>query len=54
MLTEVYIEALLAKEELADQVWQASVDGALSSAEARIAWLIIVGSAAVNGYHDSF
>jgi len=29
MLTEIYIEALLVDEELADQVWEAGIRGRL-------------------------
>ncbi len=40
MLTEIYIEALLVDEELADQVWDAEnlTDGATC-----IAWLLVAG-----------
>ena len=38
MLTEVYIEALLVDEELADQAWDA---GEISDGAACIAWLLI-------------
>ncbi len=39
MLTEICIEALLADEELADQVWEAW--DALNDAAACIAWMLI-------------
>ncbi len=34
MLTEIYIDALLADEELADQVWEAWFSGEISDAVA--------------------
>ena len=40
MLTEIYIEALLVDEELADQVWDA---GEIGDQNAWIAWLLIAG-----------
>ncbi len=40
MLTEIYISALLANEELADQVWDA---GKLTDGAACIAWLLSAG-----------
>jgi hypothetical protein len=39
MLTEIYMEALLVDEELADQVWGA---GQIGDFVARLAWLWIV------------
>ena len=39
MLSEIYIEALLANEELADQVWDAHT---LNVEAAGIAWMYIV------------
>jgi len=38
MLTEIYIEALLVDEELADQAWDA---GEINDLEAWLAWAII-------------
>ena len=38
MLTEIYIEALLANEELADQVWEAWDTGLINNVCAWIAW----------------
>ena len=38
MLTEIYIEALLVDEELADQVWNA---GLISDELAEMAWCIL-------------
>ena len=40
MLTEIYIEALLVDEELADQVWEAQ--GEIDDEVACIAWMLIV------------
>ncbi len=43
MLTEIYIEALLVDEELADQVWKAW-DSKLASDEcAFLVWMLIAG-----------
>ena len=38
MLTEVYIEALLVDEELADQAWDA---GEIDDSEACVAWFSV-------------
>jgi len=38
MLTEIYIEALLVDEELADQVWEAWDKGEISDLEAVWSW----------------
>ena len=42
MLTEIYIEALLVDEELADQVWEAWDRGEIDDQIACIAWVLIV------------
>ncbi len=42
MLTAIYIEALLANEELADQVWEAWDAENVSDAQAEIFWSLIV------------
>ncbi len=42
MLTEIYIEALLVDEELADQVWEAWFAGEIDELIACIAWVLIV------------
>ena len=42
MLTEIYIEALLVDEELADQVWEAWDVGKIDDLGACIAWLLVV------------
>ncbi len=39
MLTEIYIEALLVDEELADQVWEAWDAGEIDDLSAWAAWL---------------
>ncbi len=39
MLTEIYIEALLVDEELADQVWEAWEVGEIDDLVAWLAWL---------------
>ena len=39
MLTEIYIEALLVNEDLADQVWELWDAGIISEELAAIAWL---------------
>ena len=41
MLAEIYIEALLVDEELADQVWQAWDNGEIDDSIACTAWMII-------------
>ncbi len=41
MLTEIYIEALLANEALADQVWQLRNAGLVSDELAAVAWWAI-------------
>ncbi len=42
MLTEIYIEALLVDEELADQVWEAWDTGEIDDVVAFWAWWIVV------------
>ncbi len=39
MLTEIYIEAVLVDEKLADQVWEAWDAGNIDDLSACIAWL---------------
>ncbi len=41
MLTEIYIEALLVDEELADQVWELWNGGETDNDSACIAWMLI-------------
>ncbi len=43
MLTEIYIEALLVDEELADQVWEVWDVEKLTDGAACIAWLLVAG-----------
>ena len=42
MLTEIYIEALLVDEELADPVWEAWDKGKIDDRVASIAWMLII------------
>ncbi len=42
MLTELYIEARLVDEELADQVWEAWDAGEIDEAKAWVVWQIII------------
>ncbi len=44
MLTELYIEALLVDEELADQVWEAWDKGEIDETIAVLAWRIMSNS----------
>ena len=41
MLTEIYIEALLVDEELADQVWEAWDVGGIDDLCALVLWAIL-------------
>jgi len=41
MLTEIYSEALLIDEELADQVWEASDQGEIDDQGAWLAWWLV-------------
>ena len=41
MLTEIYIEALLVDEELADQVWEAWNVGEIDDLSAFLAWWMV-------------
>ena len=43
MLTEIYISALLADKELADQVWEAWDKGEIDDEAACIGWMLIAG-----------
>ncbi len=40
MLTEIYIEALLVEDELADQIWEAWYCGDADDETACIAWML--------------
>ncbi len=41
MLTEIYIEALLVDEDLADQVWELWDAGVIGDELAAVAWLLV-------------
>jgi len=41
MLTEIYIEALLVDEDLADQIWKAWDKEKIDDTISRIAWMLI-------------
>ncbi len=43
MLIEIYIEALLVDEELADQVWEAWELGEADDEIAYITWMLVAG-----------
>ena len=43
MLIEIYIEALLIDEELADQVWEAWNAGEIDDQTACMTWALIAG-----------
>jgi hypothetical protein len=49
MLTEIYIEALLIDEELADQVWKAWDKGEIDDQIAWLAWWLISSSGQQTG-----
>jgi len=42
MLTEIYVEALLVDEELADQVWEAWDEGEIDDQVVWFAWCLLV------------
>ncbi len=44
MLTEIYIEALLVDEELADQVWELWDKGEIDDLDAYLGWLMVAKS----------
>ena len=46
-LTEIYIEALLVDEDLADWVWELWYAGAIGDELAKIVWVLIVFEAKV-------
>ncbi len=50
MLTELYIEALLVDEYLADQVWELWDTDLIDDEMAAIAWLLIVTFSLKNPY----
>ena len=43
MLCQIYIEALLVDEELADQVWEAWIAEKLTDDAECIVWLLVAG-----------
>ena len=45
MLTEIYIEALLVDEELADRVWEAWDAGEIDDLTAWVAWSLLASHA---------
>ena len=47
MLTEIYIEALLVDEEMADQVWREWDGGVIQNGEAALAWFAIATQGAL-------
>jgi len=49
MFIEIYIEALLVDEELADQVWEVWNAGAVTDDVALLAWWLIVLRLLYNG-----
>jgi len=51
MLTEIYIEALLVDEELADQVWTAWDTGEINDLSACWFWLWILVAGDLAGRH---
>ncbi len=53
MLTEIYIEALLVDEELADQVWAAWINGSMSNAQAALAWWLVVITGLITKPYDN-
>ena len=53
MLTELYIEALLVDEELADLVWEVWNAGLIPDDLAMCAWFMIAGHVSIsNGGYD--
>ncbi len=46
MLTEIYIEALMVDEVLADQVWEAWEAGVIDDGLAAVAWFLTATSCA--------
>ncbi len=50
MLTEIYILALLANEELADQVWEAWDKGEIDEFVACLLWLAVVSQTHAGKY----
>lgn len=44
MLTEIYIEALLANEKLADQIWEEWQRDVITNDQAAAAWILVTDS----------
>ena len=53
MLTEIYIEALLVDEALADQVWELWNTGEVDNEAACIAWMLIACAFSSYDQHSS-
>ncbi len=53
MLTQIYIEALLVDEELADEVWQAWNGGLISNQTAAEAWILVANYVPVSIEHPT-
>jgi len=51
VFTEIYIEALLVDEELADQVWMLWYDGDIDDQVAAVAWWLIAGLVCFSNQH---
>ena len=49
MLTEIYIEALLVDEEVADQIWEAWDKGEIADLMAMLAWLLVSNGVKMDG-----
>jgi len=49
MLTEIYIEALLVDEVLADEVWEAWDRGEIDDATAWLTWWLIFSFMSIEG-----
>jgi len=52
MLTEIYIEALLVNEELADQVWEAWDARLIPDELAAVTWCILAMDASLVNIND--
>ena len=53
MLIEIYIEALLVDEDLADQVQAALMAGEIDEATAFLAWWLVVITGLITRPHES-
>lgn len=52
MMAEIYTEALLVNEGLADQVWEAWDKGEIEDQVACIAWVLIAGVSSIDDRHS--